>query len=85
MIRFRLPQKRELLDVLDERSVAAGLHPRTGRVQASPISPPVIESEVFGPVKTHGASQAESIVVVGELLAMPLNGEAAPGDYPDAA
>jgi hypothetical protein len=42
MIRFRLPQKRELLESLDERSVAHCLHGhRTGMVQASPISPPV--------------------------------------------
>jgi hypothetical protein len=76
MSRFRLPQKRELLESLDERSVAAGLHPRTGRVQASPVSSPVTY------VDGSRDDVSRSLDVIADALAAPK--EAAPA-YPDAA
>jgi hypothetical protein len=83
MIRFRLPQKRELLSLLDERSVADCLHgARSGMVQASPISPPV----TYLPCRYPDGSTddvSRSLDVIADALAAPK--EAAPDDFPDAA
>jgi hypothetical protein len=82
MIRFRLPQKRELLERLDERSVADCLHGhRTGMVQASPISPPVTYL-TYPDGSRDDVSRA--LDVLADLAALPLGEEAAP-DFPDAA
>lgn len=46
----------------------------------------VVESPVFGSVRTHGAQSAQSVVVLGELITLPRNEEEATSEIgPDAA
>jgi hypothetical protein len=80
-LRFlRRPVDRPLLDLVDERNVAACLYGhRTGMVQASPAAPPVAHLH-YPPARFSDGSVSDvtrDLDLLADLAATPLEGDGA--------